>query len=84
MICYFVSWAESIGDITAVSAASKEPTEGPVIAQRIQGGILADGVNSILACLFLTPPNTTFSQNTGVVTMTNCASRAAGFGCCFW
>ena len=48
------------------------------------GGLLADGVNSMIACLMLTPPNTTFSQNTGVVSMTNCASRAAGFACCFW
>jgi hypothetical protein len=52
--------------------------------QRVQGGLLADGINSFLACCFLTPPNTTFSQNTGVVSMTQCASRAAGFGCCFW
>jgi len=84
MIAFFVSTAESIGDITATSEASKEPTTGPVIAQRIQGGLLADGVNSILACLFLTPPNTTFSQNTGVISITNCASRAAGFACCAW
>eukprot|EP00747_Dinoflagellata_sp_TGD_P147588 gnl/TRDRNA2_/TRDRNA2_176834_c0_seq2.p1 gnl/TRDRNA2_/TRDRNA2_176834_c0~~gnl/TRDRNA2_/TRDRNA2_176834_c0_seq2.p1 ORF type:complete len:790 (-),score=152.76 gnl/TRDRNA2_/TRDRNA2_176834_c0_seq2:259-2379(-) len=84
LICFFISTAESIGDITATAGASKEPTDGKVINERIQGGLLADGVNSFLACLFLTPPNTTFSQNTGVISMTNCASRAAGFACCGW
>ena len=48
---------------------------------RIQGGLLADGINSLLAALFLTPPNTTFSQNNGVIQITACASRAAGFAC---
>jgi len=84
LICFFVSTAESIGDITATAMASKEPAEGTIINQRVQGGLLADGINSIIACLMLTPPNTTFSQNTGVVSMTQCASRAAGFACCFW
>ena len=84
MICFFVSTAESIGDITATAEASGLDVETEVHNTRIQGGLLADGVNSILACLALTPPNTTFSQNTGVVSMTRCASRAAGFACCFW
>jgi len=84
LICFFVSTAESIGDITATAMASKEPAEGTIINQRVQGGLLADGINSIIATLMLTPPNTTFSQNTGVVSMTQCASRAAGFACCFW
>merc|ERR1712196_441085 len=86
LICFFVSTAESIGDITAVMEASKMPIEGEKSegSERAQGGLLADGINSILACLFLTPPNTTFSQNTGVVSMTQCASRAAGFACCGW
>ena len=30
------------------------------------------------------PPNTTFSQNNGVIAITRCASRAAGIACCFW
>merc|ERR1719174_684595 len=85
MICFFVSAAESIGDITATAEASNVDTgENSDIASRIQGGLLADGINSLLACLCLTPPNTTFSQNTGVISMTRCASRAAGFACCFW
>lgn len=84
LMCFLVSTAESIGDITATAKASGLDADDPSIPSRIQGGLLADGVNSFLAALALTPPNTTFSQNTGVISMTNCASRAAGFACCFW
>ena len=47
---------------------------------RVQGGLLADGVNSLLAGLMTTSPNTTFSQNNGVIVITGCASRAADPG----
>lgn len=33
----------------------------------IQGGLLSDGINSILSGLFTSMPNTTFSQNNGVI-----------------
>ncbi|KAK7232199.1 xanthine transmembrane transporter [Aureococcus anophagefferens] len=49
-----------------------------------RGRAAADGVNSLLAALFTSPPNTTFSQNNGVIQLTQCASRAAGFACAFW
>ncbi|CAE7545677.1 unnamed protein product, partial [Symbiodinium sp. CCMP2456] len=74
--------------ITAVETASCDvsglPIEGPDADSRIQGGLLADGVNSFLACLMTCPPNTTFSQNNGVIAITRCASRAAGIACCLW
>ena len=50
----------------------------------IQGGLTADGINSILSCLFTSMPNTTFSQNNGVIALTKCASRRAGYACGFW
>jgi xanthine/uracil permease len=50
----------------------------------IQGGLTADGINSILAGLFTSMPNTTFSQNNGVIALTKCASRRAGYACGFW
>lgn len=52
--------------------------------QSVQGGLLGDAVGSILACLFTSMPNTTFSQNNGVISLTKCASRRAGYGCAFW
>ena len=84
LIGYFVSTAETIGDVTMSCKYSKLETEGPDFESRVQGGLLADGVNSFLACLFTSPPNTTFSQNNGVISLTQCASRSAGFSCAFW
>lgn len=45
---------------------------------------MSDGVNSILSGLFTSMPNTTFSQNNGVIALTKCASRRAGYACGFW
>ena len=38
------------------------PTEGREFDARIQGGLLADAVNSFLACVATSMPNTTMSQ----------------------
>ena len=42
------------------------------------GGVLGDGINSAIAAVFNTFPNTTFSQNNGVIQMTGVASRFVG------
>jgi len=75
---YLITSIETIGDITATSQVSREPIEGPLYLQRLSGGILADGFNSLLAAVFNTFPNTTFSQNNGVIQMTGVASRRVG------
>ena len=41
--------------------------------------MLADSVNSFLAAVFCTFPNTTFSQNNGVIRVTGVCSRYVGF-----
>jgi len=84
LLAFLVSTVESIGDITGTMDASRLDSEGPDAASRIQGGLLADGINSFIAALMTSPPNTTFSQNTGVIEMTRCASRAAGLYCAAW
>eukprot|EP00617_Octactis_speculum_P020968 CAMPEP_0185767660 /NCGR_PEP_ID=MMETSP1174-20130828/45475_1 /TAXON_ID=35687 /ORGANISM="Dictyocha speculum, Strain CCMP1381" /LENGTH=708 /DNA_ID=CAMNT_0028451987 /DNA_START=21 /DNA_END=2147 /DNA_ORIENTATION=- len=84
LIGFFISSAETVGDIGMSCIASRIPSEGPDFDSRVQGGLLADGINSLVACLFTSPPNTTFSQNNGVIALTGCASRAAGFACAFW
>ncbi len=45
---------------------------------------MADAVCSILASVFTSMPNTTFSQNNGVIAMTKCASRRAGIATGVW
>lgn len=57
---------------------------GQIHQHWVTWGLLADGLNSILAVLMTSPPNTTFSQNNGVIAITRCASRAAGIACCIW
>ena len=75
---YLITAIESTGDITANCAVSKLPVTGPSYLARIRGGILGDGVNSMIAALFNTFPNTTFSQNNGVIQLTGVASRYIG------
>lgn len=79
ILLYLITAIETIGDLTATSAVSKQPIEGPVYFRRIKGGVLGDGVNSLLAAVFNTFPNTTFSQNNGVIQMTGVGSRYVGF-----
>ena len=75
---YFVTAIETSGDLTANSVIAGEPVEGDVYIERIKGGVLGDGVNSAIAAVFNTFPNTTFSQNNGVIQMTGVASRHVG------
>lgn len=78
-LIYLITAIESIGDLTATSAVSREPIEGKTYFKRIKGGVLGDGVNSFIASIFNTFPNTTFSQNNGVIQLTGVASRYVGF-----
>jgi len=84
LICFIITTIETIGDITAVEEGSHEPTTGPEHDKHIQGGTMSDGLNSILACLCTSLPNTTFSQNNGIIVLTNCASRMAGIFAALW
>lgn len=84
LITYIVTAVESIGDITATHEVSELKTDSKEYTQRIQGGLMADAICSILASLFTSMPNTTFSQNNGVIAMTRCASRRAGLATGFW
>jgi NCS2 family nucleobase:cation symporter-2/xanthine permease XanP len=76
---FLVSATESVGDLTATASLSGLPTRGDRYWQRVRGGILGDALNSLLAALAGTFPNTTFSQNNGVIRLTGIASRRIGF-----
>lgn len=75
---FLVTAIETSGDLTANSIISGQPVTGPTYLKRIKGGILGDGVNSAIAAILNTFPNTTFSQNNGVIGMTGVASRHVG------
>lgn len=84
LVAYLVTTVETVGDISAVFDVSDLDTTSDEYAEAIQGGLTADAVNSILSNLFTSMPNTTFSQNNGVIALTKCASRRAGYACGFW
>jgi xanthine permease len=78
---YIITVIETMGDLTACSDLSGQPTTGPVYWRRIRGGVLADGVNCVFAALINCFPSTTFAQNNGVIQMTGVASRRCGYLC---
>lgn len=84
LIGYLVSTVESIGDISASCEVSRLDTDGEEYESRIQGGLLADGVNSLISGLMGNSPTTTFSQNNGVIAQTNCANTSAGLWAAGW
>ncbi|WP_028584942.1 uracil-xanthine permease family protein [Desulfogranum mediterraneum] len=68
----FVSAIETVGDISGITkgGAGREATN-----REIAGGTLADGLGSALSGLFGGLPNTSFSQNVGLISMTGVMSR---------
>jgi xanthine permease XanP len=72
---YVITAIESIGDLTATSVLTCEPIAGPLYFRRLRGGVMADGVSSMLAAIFNSFPSTTFAQNNGVIQLTGVGSR---------
>ena len=75
---------ETIGDITATCDVSRLEVDGALFDSRIQGGVLADGLNGLIAGLCTITPMSTFAQNNGVIVLTRCANRRAGYACCIF
>lgn len=84
LFAFMVTAMETYGDVTATEHASRLRPSGPDHAKRIQGGLLGDAIATFFAALGTTPPNTTLSQNNGIVALTRCASTSAGYACGFW
>lgn len=84
MAVYVVLVMEAIGDISATCDVSHLEVEGQLFDSRIQGGVLADGFNGLIAGLCTITPMSTFAQNNGVIALTRCANRKAGYAACFF
>jgi xanthine permease XanP len=78
LFMYLITVMESIGDLTATSALTGQPISGPIFFGRLQGGLLADGINSLVGACLNSFPSTTFAQNNGVIQLTGVASRYVG------
>ena len=70
-----VTTIETIGDISATTMGgdNREATD-----EELSGGILADGLGTVFASLFNAMPNTSYSQNAGLVAFTGVISRHVG------
>ena len=68
-----VSAIETVGDISGITkgGANREATD-----KELSGGTYADGFGSFIAGLFGGLPNTSFSQNVGLISMTGVMSRS--------
>jgi len=75
---YLLSVLEAVGDITATAMVSQRPIEGEEYQSRLKGGVLADGLVSVISSALGSLPLTTFAQNNGVIQMTGVASRYVG------
>jgi len=68
---YVISTMETIGDISGTMAACGRPPT----RSELRGGLVADGAMSGVAALFGALPNTSFSQNVGLINFTGVVSR---------
>jgi xanthine permease XanP len=78
LFMYLITVMESIGDLTATSSLTGQPISGPVYFRRLQGGLLADGITSLVGACLNSFPSTTFAQNNGVIQLTGVGSRYVG------
>lgn len=71
-IMFIATTVETVGDISGVSngGLNREATD-----DELRGGVIADGFGSILGAFFGILPNTSFSQNVGLVAVTKVVNR---------
>lgn len=67
-----ISAIETVGDVSGICAggAGREPTDA-----ELSGATSADGLGTALAAVFGALPNTSFSQNVGLIAITGVMSR---------
>lgn len=72
LIMYIVTSVETVGDVSGITLGgdSREATD-----RELSGAVLADGLMSSLAAVFNALPNTSFSQNVGIISFTKVMSR---------
>jgi NCS2 family nucleobase:cation symporter-2 len=72
LFMYLATTIETMGDISALTngAEGREATD-----EEMSGGVVADGLASSLSALFNGFPNTSYTQNIGVVNLTGVFSR---------
>ncbi|MDO5695896.1 MAG: nucleobase:cation symporter-2 family protein [Eubacteriales bacterium] len=72
IIMYLVASVEIIGDISSLTIGGLEREASD---REISGGIVGNGISSIIVALFGGMPTATFSQNVGIVAMTKVVAK---------
>lgn len=73
-IMFVVTAVETVGDISGITEGGigREATD-----EELSGGVICDGIGSTIASVFGVLPNTSFSQNVGLITMTKIVNKYA-------
>lgn len=71
-LMYIVTAVETVGDISGITVggANREATD-----KELSGGVMADGFGSCFAAIFNVLPNTSYSQNVGLIALTGIMNR---------
>ncbi|MCD8116160.1 MAG: purine permease [Oscillospiraceae bacterium] len=74
LVMFIVTAVETVGDTAGVTEGGlgREPT-----GRELSGAVICDGIGSSFAALFGVLPNTSFSQNVGLVGITKVVNRFA-------
>lgn len=72
LIMFIVTAVETVGDISAITEGGlgREATD-----KELAGGVACDGIGSAFAAFLGVLPNTSFSQNVGLITMTKVVNK---------
>ncbi|KAK5125875.1 hypothetical protein LTR08_005122 [Meristemomyces frigidus] len=82
MIMFVCEAMTCMPTILATSEMSGAEMEGTKLNTRVQGGILCDALGSLLSAFGTGLPMVSHAGNNGVIVLTNCASRRAGYCAC--
>ncbi|KAH8778307.1 putative purine permease [Hyaloscypha finlandica] len=79
LIMFICEAVSCMPDILATAEISNVDIEGTHFNSRIQGGILCDGLGSLISAFGTGLPMVSQAGNNGVISLTGCASRRAGW-----
>lgn len=79
LIAFGVTTVETVGDISATYEVSELDNTGQEFMESLQGGLLSDSLCTLFSGLATSMPNTSFSQNNGVIALV----RTHVLSCCY-
>lgn len=78
IIAYFIVAIQMVGDfsVSSMGGLDRQPTD-----EELSGGIIGNGVSSVISAILNTFPTATYSQNSGIVALTKvCSKYVIGVG----